>query len=528
MAFTTKTYDEILDLTRAMLRNRIPEADMSDGSDYDLLCRMVAAVFVGNTEGARYLLRQIFPVTAEGDFLELHAALRGIVRAVAATAVGKAILTGTATLITQPAGSGLTHGSGATYTTDAAAQTALSAASGKTCSFDCGRERLFVLPDLSDVNVGDVFTIDGNVVAVKATVPAVGAIEVFPRLPSAPAQGTAITATIGVVVNVTCNESGSGGNRDPSDTLTVDSPATTGIDDINPTCVVAEMGGGGDEETDAELRERIRAFMSLRPASGNVAHFRAWARETEDVRLADAFVYPNFRGLSAVDVVTMGVAGARQTSTLANAKVTTKLEAEKHFSDDVLVRQLGLASTPTDVSLSITPLADFEPDWTGSFTEGGGTSTTTRVYLTASAIGTIAPGDRVLVKVVINGFDRLRQRAVADVQQSGSVYWLELEEALEAVPVGGQTIRPGGPLAQGAIDAVEATFDALGPGDTSPSTRHPGPSEAWEPVLRRSRLIAATQGLTGADSIVLNTPAADVTPSTFERVVLGELDLIHA
>ncbi|MEQ9080079.1 MAG: baseplate J/gp47 family protein [Sandaracinaceae bacterium] len=508
------------------MRNRIPEADLSDGSDYDLLSRMVAALFQGNQAGALYILRQIFPSTSEGDFLRLHAELRGLAKAPAAKATGTVILRGSADGLVQPLGSGLTHGSGATYETLDVGVTATSPATGKTCSFDCSRDRLFVLPDLVDLSVGDVVTVNGETVAIRALVPSAGAVDIFPRLTSAPSNGTAINAVSGVIVAVEAVEAGAAGNRDGSDSVTVDAPATSGADTVTATATVAEISGGGDEETDAELQERIRAFMSLRPASGNVAHFRAWAREVEGVRLADAFVYPNYRGLGAIDVVPFGVTGARITSDAANESIRTAVEAEAGFADDVNVRAVTPASTATAVDLTLTPLTNFGPDWTGAFVVGGGTSTVSRVYLTTDAVGTVDPGARVLIPIVVNGLDRLKMRT-ATPGTSGGLFWLDLDEDLEAVPSNGVSVRPGSPVAQGVIDAVESLFDGLGPGDTSSGTRYPSPSEAYPATLRRTRLTREIQGVTGVDTLSIVAPATDQTPATFERLVLGPLSISH-
>ena len=63
------TFEELRDLFRAHTRDLIPGADTSDGSHYDLLCRMLAATFQGNQAQAAYLLAQAFPATAELDHL---------------------------------------------------------------------------------------------------------------------------------------------------------------------------------------------------------------------------------------------------------------------------------------------------------------------------------------------------------------------------------------------------------------------------------------------------------------------------
>lgn len=60
----------------------------------------------------------------------------------------------------------------------------------------------------------------------------------------------------------------------------------------DPTAsVLAPFDGGFDEETDEEYAARIADRIRNRPASGNAAHFQAWAQEAT-VATEQAFVYP--------------------------------------------------------------------------------------------------------------------------------------------------------------------------------------------------------------------------------------------
>ena len=71
--------------------------------------------------------------------------------------------------------------------------------------------------------------------------------------------------------------------------LTWSSGTNPGTD---PTAsVLAAFDGGFDVETDQEFAARITARIRNRPASGNAAHFQAWAQEAS-VAVEQAFVYP--------------------------------------------------------------------------------------------------------------------------------------------------------------------------------------------------------------------------------------------
>jgi uncharacterized phage protein gp47/JayE len=63
-----------------------------------------------------------------------------------------------------------------------------------------------------------------------------------------------------------------------------------------PTCATVEQFRGGRlAETDAELRQRVEDIIRHRPGAGNLAHVRAWARESS-VAIEDAFVYASGMG----------------------------------------------------------------------------------------------------------------------------------------------------------------------------------------------------------------------------------------
>ena len=101
---------------------------------------------------------------------------------------------------------------------------------------------------------------------------------------------TAVCPVAGsVTLQLEAIDTGSSTNPEINTVLTWSTNKPLGAD---PTCLVqAAFAGGFDSERDADLAERIEERMSRRPASGNPAHFVAWAQEA-DAAVETAFVYP--------------------------------------------------------------------------------------------------------------------------------------------------------------------------------------------------------------------------------------------
>ncbi|WP_244880851.1 baseplate J/gp47 family protein, partial [Yersinia pekkanenii] len=76
------------------IRNLLVDADISENSDYYIRASSVASCAAGIYQDQGWIVRQIFPDTADIEFLELHCRTRGIVRKPANTATGTIDLTG--------------------------------------------------------------------------------------------------------------------------------------------------------------------------------------------------------------------------------------------------------------------------------------------------------------------------------------------------------------------------------------------------------------------------------------------------
>ena len=116
MPFETPTLSEIAEDARAEL-NRLPGADSRlRRSLLDVWARIVAAAAWSLYGFASWISRQVFPDTAELEYLERWAAIWGIARIAATYATGSVTLTGVDGTVV-PTGTGLRRSDGVDYTT---------------------------------------------------------------------------------------------------------------------------------------------------------------------------------------------------------------------------------------------------------------------------------------------------------------------------------------------------------------------------------------------------------------------------
>lgn len=80
MAFKIPQFEAIRDDLLRDIKSLNPEADTADDSDYYVRASSIAACASGQYAHQAWIVRQIFPDTADSDFLELHAGLRRLFR----------------------------------------------------------------------------------------------------------------------------------------------------------------------------------------------------------------------------------------------------------------------------------------------------------------------------------------------------------------------------------------------------------------------------------------------------------------
>lgn len=116
--FPTKDYRQIRDDILRDIANQLPTASVGDDSDFTLRANAVAASIEGLYQHQQWIARQILPDTADSDFLERHAGLRGITRKAAAAATGTVQFSGTVGTLT-PIGTEVKTNGGVAFVTTA-------------------------------------------------------------------------------------------------------------------------------------------------------------------------------------------------------------------------------------------------------------------------------------------------------------------------------------------------------------------------------------------------------------------------
>ena len=94
--FTIPTFDDIRSAILRDTQSLDPTADISHDSDHFVHASRLAACVTGQYAHQAWIVRQIFPDTADTAYLERHAALRGLTRRNATTASGMATIQGLA------------------------------------------------------------------------------------------------------------------------------------------------------------------------------------------------------------------------------------------------------------------------------------------------------------------------------------------------------------------------------------------------------------------------------------------------
>ena len=525
MPLTTYSAEELASVGKGAIRGLLPEASIAKGDDYDLSARMVAAVAEGAQKQAQHVVEQIFPKTSDSESLLRHADRFATGKLPAAKATGLLQIAATSGTSTQGSGSAVTHADGTAYTTTAAVAMALPAWTGKTVVGGSGRDRIIVSPNITSMVELELVTINGEVRAIRALLADISAIELYEPLSATPSDGNAITATRGAVAPIEADETGATGNKAQGDTLTLTTPAAG----VTAACRVIELAGGGDEETDAQLAQRISDYEAGIAVAGNPEHVRQLARATEGFRFDDCVVFPGFRGIGSVDAFLIGVPGARQVSANAVAAAQAALDAILPYHCDTLATALIYRASEDDIDVTITTIPGYERDWVSAGLAIAGGSTVLVVEVTGLVAGLIELGDRVLFTLKLGSLWQTYQRTVTGVDVAGGN--ITLNSPLPVAPiVGDPNMLPGGPLFDVVYSALVTLFESLGPsaklsggGDVLGYERHPQPAVAWDDTLRRASVFESIQTITGVLNTVVTTPAADSQPNPQETIRRGKI-----
>lgn len=118
MSFTTQDYQAIRDAILRDIGNQFPGANTSGDGDYAIRANAAGAAIEGLYQHQQWIVRQIFPDTADPDYLERHAAQKGLTRKDATVATGSITFSGTPGS-TIPAGTEAKTGAGIAFVTTA-------------------------------------------------------------------------------------------------------------------------------------------------------------------------------------------------------------------------------------------------------------------------------------------------------------------------------------------------------------------------------------------------------------------------
>lgn len=96
MPFVTPDYQAIRDAILRDIANQIAGANVAADGDYAIRANATGAAIEGLYQHQQWIVRQLFPDTADSDYLERHAGLRGLTRKAATAATGTITFSGTA------------------------------------------------------------------------------------------------------------------------------------------------------------------------------------------------------------------------------------------------------------------------------------------------------------------------------------------------------------------------------------------------------------------------------------------------
>lgn len=496
MPFDSKTLDELIETEKDEYRNRIPEADLTPGSDLDIEARTHAAAVFGNQAHADYLARQVLPDTAAPDYLARHAARAGLSRREATAAAGRIaiVLDGGSPPLVQADASEITTAAGREYVTTEAGTVELPTWTGKTTARGMTLSRVPILPDVSGMERGHRLTIVGaGERTIVRVLPSIQAVEVAPPFEGIVGTGVAVTAVASAFVACEASETGVSTNQAPGEEGTLASP-TAGLSE---TIEFIEMTGGADAQTTDSLRRDVMSVTAVRPGAGNLEQWRRWTIETPGVGIDDAFIYPGLRGLGTITVLPFGASGVRQLGTERNAEILAYLAEQAAFDDDVEVLMFSYVGAPQNFTLEIRAGVGFEPDVDGEpvVLHGSTASTTTRLQLlNAADLDRYQIGDRVVVPIYVDGLEVTEEVTVTNKQNAGAGNYRLFVTALSTAPTLSESIYSGGPLYAPIVEALTAYFDELGPGDTVPPARWPASADAWEGDIRGAEIVRRIKG----------------------------------
>lgn len=259
------------------------------------LVKAMSAGFDENNDNVKEVLKQMFPHTATGEYLELWASWYGITRKDPVKAEGYAVFTGTASTII-PNATAIQKADGTQYETQASA-TISAQTIGITTLTRSGSTTTATTTANHNLATGVSVTIAGasqsdyNITATINVISNTQFTYTISGTPASPGTGTITASFTSAFVFIKALDYGVNGNSAGGSQLSLISP----IVDVNDNCYLSYDGLtlGLDAETDDQLRTRFNArcayFGSPFSASGlsifikeTIAGItRVWVQEAE-------------------------------------------------------------------------------------------------------------------------------------------------------------------------------------------------------------------------------------------------------
>lgn len=229
------------------------------------LVKAMSAGFDENNDNAKEVLKQMFPHTATGEFLELWASWYGITRKDPVKAEGYAVFTGTASTII-PNATAIQKADGTQYETQASA-TISAQTIGITTLTRSGSTATATTTANHNLATGVSVTIAGasqsdyNITATINVISNTQFTYTISGTPASPATGTITASFTSAFVFIKALDYGVNGNSAGGSQLSLISP----IVDVNDNCYLSYDGLtlGLDAETDDQLRTRFNTRCSF-------------------------------------------------------------------------------------------------------------------------------------------------------------------------------------------------------------------------------------------------------------------------
>ncbi len=330
------------------------------------------------------------------------------------------------------------------------------------------------------------------------------------------------------------------------------------------TVITEDFSGGSPPEDDAAFSARLGSRIAHKPAAGNDAQFRAWAREAS-VAVLDAFIYPTAFNAGSVLVVPVQKRGASTSPTarLPNAAVIAAVTARvvppasPVVPPHVRVLVVAPVAAPTNVALLLSLLKGSSVGWADAdpfppypngavdFVEITTVTSQQNVRVTTGTAGQLPGGvagpiggvSLMVWKATTGSFEVLDVAAVTDL--TAGVYRITLNAPASFTLALGDLISPL-TLRHAAIAlGARNYFDSLGPGEVInlsadprgvSAFRRPRPSEEYPARAGQSIITDVSEALGSAladatlDQITVAVPAVPSDPSDGpELITLGKL-----